>query len=60
MVRLITHQLLQCHVKKCTQGFPLLITEFQLQHEEKECDEEFMVRLLPKLDWEALKSTVQQ
>jgi multifunctional methyltransferase subunit TRM112 len=50
--------MLMCHVKGCnTNNFPLGFQEVELETIEAEFNEDFMRRLLPKLDWPALVKT---
>ncbi|KAJ3300529.1 hypothetical protein HK104_010471 [Borealophlyctis nickersoniae] len=57
-MRLITHNMLQCHVKGCTSNnFPLRIEEAELETTEAEYNEDFVQRLIPKLHWPAFVQT---
>ncbi|KAJ3219130.1 hypothetical protein HDU67_002463 [Dinochytrium kinnereticum] len=50
--------MLMCNVKGCTSNnFPLRIEEAELESLEAEFNENFMRRLLIKLDWPALSQT---
>ena len=58
-MRLFTHNLLQCHVKNCTKNnYPLRIQEAEIEEIEAEFNSGFVTRLIPKLDWAALISTL--
>ncbi|CAO3590094.1 unnamed protein product [Absidia cylindrospora] len=60
-MRLITHNMLQCHVKDCnTNNFPLRFENAEVELIEAEYNPLFLVNMLPKLDWEALCSTAVQ
>ncbi|KAI7834309.1 hypothetical protein BX661DRAFT_140006 [Kickxella alabastrina] len=62
-MRLITHNMLKCHVKNCTdpnQQFPLRFKEVQLEQIEAERNDEFLVRMLPRLDWPALLTSTKE
>ena len=58
-MRLITHNMLQCHVKNCSapQNYPLKLKEVELDQQEAEFNAQFLVNMLPRLDWPALYST---
>ncbi|ORX81105.1 Trm112p-domain-containing protein [Basidiobolus meristosporus CBS 931.73] len=60
-MRLITHNMLQCHAKGCTNdNFPLRFEEVEMEVEEVDMNPEFLVNFLPKLDWAALIKTAVQ
>jgi len=55
MVRLITHNLLACHVKGCTtNNFPLQLTDIELALREAEFNPDFLRGFLPRIEWGAL------
>jgi hypothetical protein len=55
MVRLITHNLLACHVKGCTtNNFPLKLTNIELALREAEFNPDFLRGFLPRIEWDAL------
>ncbi|KAJ2780816.1 hypothetical protein H4R18_003232 [Coemansia javaensis] len=65
-MRLITHNMLKCHVKNCSdpdKQFPLRFKgtagaeEVKLEQIEAERNDEFLVRMLPRLEWGALAIT---
>ncbi|KAG2023886.1 trm112 [Coprinopsis cinerea AmutBmut pab1-1] len=61
MVRLITHNLLACHVKNCTSNnFPLQFKDVQLEIREAEFNPEFLKGFLPKIEWKALVDSARQ
>jgi multifunctional methyltransferase subunit TRM112 len=61
MVRLITHNILACHVKGCnTNNFPLELKDVQIQLREAELNEEFLKSFIPKLEWKALVDAARQ
>ncbi|KAJ1644884.1 hypothetical protein J3B02_005549 [Coemansia erecta] len=62
-MRIITHNMLKCHVKNCTdpnKQFPLRFKDVQLEQVEAERNDEFLVRMLPRLDWPALLKTSKE
>lgn len=57
-MRLITHNMLQCHVKGCNaNNFPLELQEVVLEQEEAEMNEDFLRNMLTKIEYEALVAT---
>ena len=57
-MRLITHNMLQCHVKGCNaNNFPLQLQEVVLEQEEAELNEDFLRNMLGKIEYEALVDT---
>lgn len=57
-MRLITHNMLQCHVKGCNaNNFPLELQEVVLEQEEAELNEDFLRNMMGKLEYEALVAT---
>ena len=55
MVRLITHNLLACHVKNCTSSnFPLTFKDVQIELRDAEFNPDFLRGFLPKIEWGAL------
>jgi multifunctional methyltransferase subunit TRM112 len=61
MVRLITHNLLACHVKNCTSNnFPLAFEDVQIELREAEFNADFLRGFLPKIEWTALVDTSRQ
>ncbi|KAK7696437.1 hypothetical protein QCA50_001094 [Cerrena zonata] len=61
MVRLITHNLLACHAKGCTQNnFPLQFKDVSIELKEQEVNSEFVKNFLPRLEWKALVNTARQ
>lgn len=61
MVRLITHNLLACHVKGCTSNnFPLAFKDVQIELKEAEFNPDFVKNILPRLEWSALVDAARQ
>ncbi|KAJ2667052.1 hypothetical protein IW148_000471 [Coemansia sp. RSA 1199] len=62
-MRLITHNMLKCHVKNCDnpdKQFPLRFKGAELEQVEAERNDEFLVRMIPRLDWRALLVTTKE
>lgn len=61
MVRLITHNLLACHVKGCnSNNFPLTFKDVQIEIREAEFNPDFLRGFLPKIEWNALVNAARQ
>ncbi|EPQ53052.1 Trm112p-domain-containing protein [Gloeophyllum trabeum ATCC 11539] len=61
MVRLITHNLLACHVKGCnTNNFPLQFQDVQIELREADFNADFLRGFLPKIEWNALVDAARQ
>ncbi|PFH48534.1 hypothetical protein AMATHDRAFT_149746 [Amanita thiersii Skay4041] len=61
MVRLITHNLLACHVKGCTSNnFPLQFQDVSIEIREAEFNPDFLRGFIPKIEWKALVDTARQ
>ncbi|KAF9005131.1 hypothetical protein BDQ17DRAFT_1240737 [Cyathus striatus] len=61
MVRLITHNLLACHVGGCnSNNFPLEFKDVQIELREAEFNADFVRAFLPKIAWKALVDTARQ
>ncbi|PWN37427.1 uncharacterized protein FA14DRAFT_159489 [Meira miltonrushii] len=62
-MRLLTHNLLACHSRHCTQtsnNFPLKFKDVKLELLETDFNEAFIRGFLPKLDWNALVLTARE
>jgi len=60
-MRLFTHNFLQCHAKGCTSNnFPLAISQAEMDRRETEMNPDFINSYLHKLEWDALRKTVEQ
>lgn len=53
--------MLQCHVKNCSApgNYPLQLKEIELDQQETEFNPQFLINILPRLDWAALYATAQ-
>ncbi|ORX72185.1 Trm112p-domain-containing protein, partial [Linderina pennispora] len=57
---LITHNMLKCNVRNCTdpdKQYPLRFENAELEQVEAERNDEFLVRMIPRFDWNALVKT---
>jgi multifunctional methyltransferase subunit TRM112 len=59
-MRLLTHNMLQCNVKKCIRGYPLHLEQVEYQAQDIEFNKEFLERIVPKLDWSAFQTTLKE
>ncbi|KAJ1992662.1 hypothetical protein H4R33_000935 [Dimargaris cristalligena] len=62
-MRLLTHNMLQCHVKSCNDpalNFPLQFQEVELEQIEAEENEALLLNLVGKIDWPALVQTTSE
>ena len=62
-MRLLTHNLLQCHVKGCTtNNYPLMLKNIKFQKVEVQADKAtaLFARMFAKLDYSAVKSALDQ
>ncbi|KAI9350390.1 hypothetical protein BD770DRAFT_326731 [Pilaira anomala] len=60
-MRLITHNMLQCHVKNCNNNnFPLRFEDVQVELIEADFNPEFLSNMLNKIEWDALYNTAVQ
>lgn len=54
-MRILSHNMLMCNVKGCvSNNFPLIIRATQVENIESPFNPEFVINVLPKLDWPAL------
>ena len=61
MVRLITHNLLACHVKGCTtNNFPLRFQDAKVELRDAEFNAEFLRNFLPRIEWNALVNAAKE
>ncbi|GHJ90348.1 hypothetical protein NliqN6_6750 [Naganishia liquefaciens] len=61
MVRLITHNMLSCHVKNCNKdNYPLQFRDAVVEIRPAEPNLGFLERFLPKLEWAALVQTARE
>ena len=61
MVRLITHNLLACHVKGCTSNnFPLEFKDARIELREADFNADFLRGFMPKIEYPALIGAARQ
>jgi multifunctional methyltransferase subunit TRM112 len=60
MVRVITHNILACHAKKCdTNNFPLKFKDAKVEVREADFNGDFLRNFMPKIEWQALVDTAR-
>ncbi|XP_040266417.1 multifunctional methyltransferase subunit TRM112-like protein [Bufo bufo] len=58
-MKLLTHNVLRSHVSGVTRGFPLLIRADEVKLNTVDFNREFVTRMIPRLEWEALVQTAE-
>lgn len=54
-MRLLTHNIIKCNVKGCNKNnYPLRIKALLIKKIESEFNKEFVINMIPKLEWAAL------
>ncbi|PVD22417.1 hypothetical protein C0Q70_18229 [Pomacea canaliculata] len=60
-MKLLTHNILTSNIiKGVTRGFPLKIKSSRLEVKEVDFNPDFILRILPKLDWSALRQAATE
>ena len=59
-MRLLTHNMLKCNVKGVMNGYPLNIEATEVAVEETDFNDEFVVRMIGKLEWGAFLQAAKQ
>lgn len=60
-MRLLTHNMLQCHAKPCPgNGFPLTLHINEWEEQSCEINEEFLRNISTRIDWPAFLTTLGQ
>jgi multifunctional methyltransferase subunit TRM112 len=58
-MKLLTHNMLCCHSKTCKNGFPLGLKDVELEQVQVDFNQEFIKKMLYKIDFEAFNKVVQ-
>ncbi|KAG8564193.1 hypothetical protein GDO81_016363 [Engystomops pustulosus] len=58
-MKLLTHNMLRSHVSGVTRGFPLIIRADEVKLNSVDFNREFVARMIPKLEWEALVQSAE-
>jgi len=54
-MKLLTHNMLQCHIKNVTNGYPFKIEADKIEIKEVDYDPDFLRHIFPRINWSALK-----
>lgn len=58
-MKLLTHNMLKSHVKGVKNGYPFRVIASKVIINTVDFNSEFVVRMIPKLDWGVLRTTAQ-
>eukprot|EP00212_Chloropicon_laureae_P004128 CAMPEP_0197488306 /NCGR_PEP_ID=MMETSP1311-20131121/3279_1 /TAXON_ID=464262 /ORGANISM="Genus nov. species nov., Strain RCC856" /LENGTH=124 /DNA_ID=CAMNT_0043032307 /DNA_START=6 /DNA_END=380 /DNA_ORIENTATION=+ len=58
-MKLLTHNLLECHIKGVTNKYPFKVEASQVETCECDFNPDFLRRMYPKLDWKAFRETAE-
>jgi len=58
-MKLLTHNMLTSHVKGVKNGYPLKVQATKVVMNAVDFNADFISRMIPKLDWDALRRTAQ-
>ncbi|XP_068181977.1 multifunctional methyltransferase subunit TRM112-like protein [Antennarius striatus] len=59
-MKLLTHNMLTSRVKGVTKGYPLLIKATEVKMNDVEFNPQFVIRMIPKLEWSALVQAAEE
>jgi multifunctional methyltransferase subunit TRM112 len=54
-MKLLTHNMLQCHIKGVTNGYPFKIEAEKVEIREIDYDPDFLRHIYPRIQWDALR-----
>lgn len=55
-MKLLTHNMLQCHIKGVKNGYPMGIEAESVETREMDYEPDFLRHIFPRIDWPALKA----
>lgn len=58
-MKLLTHNMLQCHIKGVKNGYPFKIEPVKIETREMDYDPDFLRHIFPRLDWNALREAAE-
>jgi multifunctional methyltransferase subunit TRM112 len=58
-MKLLTHNMLACHIKGVQNGFPFRIEATKVDEVDADFDPDFLRRMYPRLEWSALREGAQ-
>ena len=53
-MKLLTHNMLSCHIKGVQNGFPFRIDPVKVEEVDADFDPDFLRHIFPRLEWKAL------
>lgn len=54
-MKLLTHNMLQCHIKGVKNGYPFKIEAEKVETREMDYDPDFLRHIFPRIQWDALR-----
>lgn len=54
-MKLLTHNMLQCHIKGVNNGYPFKIEAEKVENREVDYDPDFLRHIFPRITWSALR-----
>ncbi|KAL4419963.1 hypothetical protein ABPG75_007061 [Micractinium tetrahymenae] len=54
-MKLLTHNMLQCHIKGVKNGYPLKIEAEKVEEREQDYEPDFLRHIFPRINWDALR-----
>ena len=58
-MKLLTHNMLACHIKGVQNGFPFKIDAQKVRKVDADYDPDFLRHIYPRLEWPALREAAQ-
>ena len=54
-MKLLTHNMLSCHIEGVQNGYPFTIEPIKVEEVDADYDPDFLRHIYPRLDWSALR-----
>ena len=58
-MKLLTHNMLSCHIKGVTNGYPFKIDATKVEEADTDFDANFLRNIWPRIEWQALKEAAE-
>ena len=58
-MKLLTHNMLSCHIKGVTNGYPFKIDAQKVEEVDTDFDPDFLRNIWPRIEWGALKEAAE-
>lgn len=58
-MKLLTHNMLSCHIKGVTNGYPFKIEPTKVEEVDTDFDPDFLRNIWPRIEWHALKEAAE-